>query len=128
MIKLLLAFDPERYAGAITDGASELLRLWENSLTEHPYIFYMGNDFRKLKLPLIWYDVLHVVDVLSRIPLLRTNPALAKMLGVVFGSELAEGGFVPGSVYQEFRDWDFGQKKVPSEWLGLRVELIRARL
>ncbi len=128
MVKLLLAFDPERYAGAITDGAGELLRLWAHSLTEHPYIFYMGNDFRKLKLPFIWYDVLHVVEVLSRIPALRSSKAFTEMLGVVCGYELAGGGFIPGSVYQEFNGWDFGQKKAPSEWLGLRVALIRARL
>lgn len=128
MVKLLLAFDPERHAGLISDGAGELLRLWKNSRTEHPYIFYMGDDFRKLKLPFIWYDVLHAVDVLSRVPAVRTNPAFAEMLGAVLGRELPSGGYVPGSVYQEFKDWDFGQKKVPSEWLGLRVELIRSRL
>jgi len=128
MIKMLLAFDPERYAGLIADGAGELLRLWTASLTEHPYIFYMGDDFRKLKLPFIWYDVLHVVDVLSRIPAVRTSQAFIEMLGVVCGHELAEGGFIPGSVYQEFRNWDFGQKKASSEWLSLRVALIRARV
>jgi len=128
MIKLLLASDPERYAGAITDAAGELLRLWTHSLTEHPYLFYMGNDFRKLKLPFIWYDVLHVVDVLSRIPAIRTSQAFSGMLGIVCGYELPGSGFIPGSVYQEFRDWDFGQKKVPSEWLGLKVALLLARL
>lgn len=128
MTKLLVACDPEAHAKAIATGAGELLRLWKNSLTEHPYIFYMGNDFRKLKLPFIWYDVLHVVDVLSQVPAVRTDPVCAEMLDVITGFELPSGGFIPGSVYQEFKDWDFGQKKVPSEWLGLRVELIRARL
>ncbi|OHD22379.1 MAG: hypothetical protein A2Y38_22140 [Spirochaetes bacterium GWB1_59_5] len=128
MIKLLIASDPLRYAEPIAAGAEELLRLWENSLTEHPYMFYMGTDFRKLKLPFIWYDALHMAEALSRIPAVLAHPAFMELLGVVLGSERAEGGFVPGSIYQEFRGWDFGQKKAPSEWLGLRVELIRARI
>jgi hypothetical protein len=128
MIKLLLAYDGARFADEIAGGASELLRLWKNSRTEHPYIFYMGDDFRKLKLPFIWYDILHVVDVLSRVPGLGRDPALAEMAGLVLSRRGADGGFTPGSVYQEFKDWDFGQKKAPSEWLGLRVELIRSRM
>lgn len=117
--------DPCPYATLIM---LKLLRLWKTSETEHPYMFYMGTDFRKLKLPFIWYDLLHVVEVLSRIPAVHADPAFTEMLAMVFSPELENGCFVPGSAYQEFKDWDFGQKKVPSEWLGLRVELIRARV
>ncbi len=97
MVKLLLAYDPVRYAGAIHDGADELLRLWRNSLTAHPYMFYMGDDFRKLKLPFIWYDLLHVVEVLSRIPAVHADPAFIEMLALVFSREQEDGGFDPGS-------------------------------
>lgn len=65
---------------------------------------------------------------MSRIPAVRSSQAFTEMLGVVYGCELPGGGFIPGSVYQEFKGWDFGQKKVPSEWLRLRVEIIRDRL
>ena len=128
MVKLLLALDANRFADGIAVGASELLRLWKNSRTEHPYIFYMGTDFRKLKLPFIWYDIMHVVDVLSRVPAVRQDPAFIEMAGLVLSRRRADGGFAPESVYQEFKDWDFGQKKAPSDWLGLRIELIRSRL
>jgi hypothetical protein len=32
--------------------------------------FYMGTDFCKHKVPLVWYDILHVVDVLTQFPCL----------------------------------------------------------
>ena len=39
-------------------------------------MFFMGTDFRKLKVPLVWYDLLHVLDVLSSFPWLKgTAPA-----------------------------------------------------
>jgi N-acetyl-anhydromuramyl-L-alanine amidase AmpD len=28
-------------------------------------MFFMGTDFRKLKAPFIWYDILHATEVLS---------------------------------------------------------------
>lgn len=59
MIKLLLQYKDE-YKNEISIGCNSLNTLWENSLNDHPYIFYMGTDFRKLKLPFIWYDILHV--------------------------------------------------------------------
>jgi len=125
MLKLLLAHDPERWANPIAAGSSRLLELWKNSREEHPYIFYMGTDFRKLKLPFIWYDIMHALEVLRHVPLARADPAFAEMLGIVGGKELQDGGYVPESAYQEWKDWDFGQKKAPSEWLGLRVAMLR---
>jgi hypothetical protein len=44
------------------------LALWKKRRERHPYMFYMGTDFTKLKAPLVWYDLLHVLDVLSRFP------------------------------------------------------------
>lgn len=128
MTKLLLAHDPERWARLIDSAAFRLLALWRNSRTEHPYIFYMGTDFRKLKLPFIWYDILHVIDVLSRVPAARSDPAFAEMLELVRIKRSPDGSLVPESVYQEWKDWDFGQKKTPSAWMGLRVAMIEARI
>lgn len=44
---------------------NSLLSLWENSRQRHTYMFYMGTDFRNLKLPYVWYDILSVADTLS---------------------------------------------------------------
>lgn len=57
---------------AVKFGVECLLDLWQNSREKHPYQFYMGTDFRKVKAPLVWYDILHVADVLSRFKASKT--------------------------------------------------------
>ncbi|HAP42782.1 MAG: hypothetical protein A2087_09525 [Spirochaetes bacterium GWD1_61_31] len=127
MLKLLLQHDAARWREAIAACAASLLDLWEHSRTKHPYIFYMGDDFRKLKAPFIWYDILHVADTLSRVSGLYPDQRLQNMVAVIKAKE-TDSGFVPESVYQPWKDWDFGQKKLPSDWLTLCVRRIEARL
>jgi len=98
-------------------GCETLLNLWQNSWEQHPYIFYMGNDFRKLKAPFIWYDLLHVLDVLSHFPWVRQDNRFLDMLHVLASKADAEGRFTPESVWTAWKDWEFGQKKTPSRWM-----------
>lgn len=125
--RLLLAWGGKAALEAADSGAASLLRLWEGSRTEHPYIFYMGADFRKPKLPWFWYDIVGVLDVLSRHGPSRRDARFLDMLGLLRAKELP-GGIVPESVYLAFKDWDFGQKKAPSAWLGFALARIEARL
>ena len=83
MLKALSALEEWRDGDACRTGAETLLSLWSESTTRHPYMFYMGTDFRKLKVPLVWYDLVHVLDVLSRFPWLHTDPRLLDMLAVL---------------------------------------------
>ena len=55
-----------RDSPAVRAGAETALSLWAESQARHPYMFYMGSDFRKLKAPFIWYDILHVLEVLTQ--------------------------------------------------------------
>lgn len=126
MVKLLAQYDGARYRERIRAGAAVLLDLWERSRDRHPYIFYMGDDFRKLKLPFIWYDILHVCEVLSRVPSALSDPRFSEMLGVVEG-KARQGRYAPESVYQAFKDWDFGQKKAPSATLERTIADILSR-
>ncbi len=126
MLRLLILFG-RQYEKEIKICADCLLDLWEHSEEKHPYIFYMGNDFRKLKLPFIWYDILHVVEVLSRSKSLRKDPRLQEMYQIIRSKE-TENGYMPESVYLPFKDWDFGQKKVASEWMTLKILQIGKRL
>jgi hypothetical protein len=118
MTKLLLQFpeEPGAAAGATT-GAACLLDLWQRSLEEHPYMFYMGTDFRKLKAPMIWYDLLHVLDVLSLSGPAMRDPRFAGMLEVMNGKAGPDGLFTPESEWKAWNGWEFGQKKQPSAWL-----------
>ncbi len=109
-------------------GVETLLSLWEHSREQHPYIFYMGTDFRKLKAPLFWYDILHVLDVLSHFAWARKDKCFQQMLRVVESKANEDEQFTPESVWTAWKDWDFSQKKIPSRGLTFFVERILKRV
>jgi hypothetical protein len=77
----------------------------------------MGTDFRKLKAPLVWYDILHVLDVLSLFPWLKQDARLLDMLDTLRSKADDQGRFTPESIWTVWKDWEFGQKRAPSRWL-----------
>jgi hypothetical protein len=119
MLKLM-NLDPEIYGNEIMICANSLLELWEFSLQKHPYIFYMGNDFRKLKVPFIWYDIVHVTSVISQVSVLKNDKRLQEMFSIIKEKEASQG-YIPESIYMPWKEWDFGQKKRVSEWLSLCI-------
>ncbi|OGO31344.1 MAG: hypothetical protein A2136_06475 [Chloroflexi bacterium RBG_16_54_11] len=128
MLKALSASDEWRGSPECHTGAEVLLSLWSESLTQHPYIFYMGTDFRKLKVPFVWYDLMHVLDVLSRFAWLKGEPRLEDMLGVMKSKMDGLGRFSLESVWNAWKGWEFGQKKEASRWLTLMAWRIVKRL
>jgi len=117
MLKLLSAI-PEYYETEIAKKTVlGLLSLWESSLERHPYMFYMGTDFRKLKAPAMWYDIVSVADTLSRIESVKTDARFIEMVALIKSKQDSGGLFTPEAVFQKFKGWDFGQKKNPSPYL-----------
>jgi len=104
---------------AARTGAEMLLTHWERRTERKIYMFGIGTDFRKLKYPFVWYDILHVADVLSRFPFARQNPRLREMAEVILSKQDDQGRFTPESVWRAWKDWEFGQKKAPSPWITL---------
>jgi hypothetical protein len=127
MLKALSAFDDLRGSPEAETGARCLLDLWETSRERHPYMFFMGTDFRKLKLPFVWYDLLHVAEVLSRIPTACSDPRFADMLRLIRSKAGPDGRYTPETVWTAWKDWDFGQKKEPSAWMDALVDRIFVR-
>ena len=114
----LLSYIPEyRDSPAAVTAVEALLSLWENSREQHPYIFYMGTDFRKLKAPSHWYDIVSVTGVLSKYPCVHHDPRFMEMVTLIKDKQDEEGFFTPESVYLKLKAWDFGQKKEPSPYL-----------
>ena len=109
-------------------GAESILSLWEQRKERKPYLFGMGTDFAKLKAPLIWYDVLHVLDVLSQFPWLKDDPRLKELVRLVKDKEDENGRFTPESIWMAWKGWDFGQKKEPSRWITLIAQRAFQRL
>jgi hypothetical protein len=128
MLKALSVMEEWRSSPECHTGAETLLKLWSDSLTQHPYIFYMGTDFRKLKVPFVWYDLMHVLDVLSRFEWLKEDPRLLDMLGLLKSKADEQGRFTLESIWTAWKDWEFGQKKVPSRWLTLMAWRILGRI
>lgn len=108
-------------------GAEVLLRLWENRKEMRYFLFGMGTDFRKLKAPFIWYDILHVTSVLSRFSFLRGDERLREMVEVIASKGDNENRYKAESVYLSWKEWDFGQKRVPSGWITIQVYQILQR-
>jgi hypothetical protein len=128
MLKALDQFTELRDSPAVRSGVENLLNLWETRRERHPYLFYMGTDFCKLKAPLIWYDILHVSDVLSQFPWVREDPRFLEMAAIIDRKSDTQGRFTPESIWAAWKGWDFGQKKVPSPWLTFLVHRMRRRL
>ena len=104
---------------AARTGAEMLLGHWERQAERKIYMFGIGTDFRKLKYPFVWYDILHVVDVLSRFPFARQDPRLREMAEVILSKQDDQGCFTPESVWMAWKGWEFGQRKAPSPWITL---------
>ena len=120
---------PELYNGESAKiGVETLLSLWENSREQHPFIFYMGTEFRKLKAPMFWYDILHVLDTLSRFEWTRKDKRFIQMLEIVKSKADGDGHFIPESIWTAWKGWDFGQKKIPSRGLTFLVHRILKRV
>ncbi len=117
MLKLLAQFPEHQSHSSVQIGVETLLSLWEQRKERRPYLFAMGSGFAKLKAPLIWYDILHVAEVLTQIPLARDDGRLQEMVAMIRDKAGREGRFTAESVWQAWKDWDFGQKRTPSRWL-----------
>lgn len=128
VLKLLLAAPVTGSSEAVRNGIDSLLDLWQRSLEVHPYQFYMGTDFRKLKAPFIWYDLLHVAEVLSQSESARTDERFQAMFSLINSKAGPDGLFTPESVWKAWQDWDFGQKNQPSSWLTFLVRRINFRM
>ena len=118
-LKALAQSEKWRDSETCKAGAESILSLWEQRKERKPYLFGMGTDFAKLKAPLIWYDILHVLDVLSQFPWLRDDLRLGEMAALVKDRADEEGRYKPESIWMAWKGWDFGQKKEPSRWITL---------
>jgi hypothetical protein len=129
---------------AARTGAEMLLWHWEHQTERKIYLFGIGTDYRKLKYPFVWYDILHVVDVLSRFPFVHADARFREMvetitaqadeacpelvLSEVEGQSRRDGRYTASSMYRAWKGWSFADKKNPSPWLTLLVSRVQKRI
>lgn len=124
-----LALLPELCDGeAARRGAEMLLGHWAARGEKKYFLFGIGGDFRKPKYPFVWYDILHVVDVLSRFPFVRADPRFREMAEVLIDQTDENGLCTAASMYQAWKGWSFADKKRPSPWLTFVVQRIRRQI
>ena len=113
-----IAMIPELREGTAAHAGTEmLLGHWAAPRGKKYYLFGVGSDFRKLKYPFVWYDLLHVTDVLRRFPFVHADPRYQQMVAAIKDQADAEGQYTPSSMYQSWKGWSFADKKTPSPWL-----------
>ena len=101
----------------IEAGLEVLLRHWDHAYDHKLFLFATGSDFRKLKYPYVWYDLLHAAEVLSLYPEIHPDPRFQALLGELASQADDEGRFTATSMYQAWKGWSFADKKNPSPWL-----------
>jgi hypothetical protein len=123
-----LATQPEwQNSKAIHSGAFTLLDLWEQRRKRRPNLFGMGKRFSQLKAPFVWYDILHVLDVLTQFSFIMEDNRLIEMIKVVGGKADSDLRFTIESVSNGWEEWEFGQESKPSRWLTCLVHRIYKR-
>ncbi len=127
-LKALSQFPDWRDSPSCKAGVEVLLQLWQQRHERRPYLFAMGTDFAKLKAPCVWYDILHLCDVLTRFPELKADPRLDQMLDIVSAKADPSSRFTAESVWKAWSGWEFGQKKAPSYLVTLTAVRTLARV
>jgi len=127
-LKALAQIPEWRDSQACVIGSDTLLKLWEQRKERRPYMFAMGTDFTKLKAPMVWYDLLHVLEVLTQFPHLKKDKRLLEMIDIIKAKSDSDGRFTAESIWKVWAEWEFGQKKVPSFWITLQVYRILNRI
>jgi len=98
-------------------GADMLLWHWEHQKERKVYLFGIGTDFRKLKYPFVWYNILHVVEVLSRFPFVHDDERFKEIVTELVMQADEQGRYTAASMYTAWKGWSFADKKQPSPWL-----------
>jgi len=127
-LKALSQIPEWRNSEVCVRGSESLLQLWEQRKERRPYLFAMGTDFAKLKAPMVWYDILHVLEVLTRFPHLRKDRRLLEIVDILKAKSDPERKFTAESVWKAWSNWEFGQKKTPSFWLTVQAQKILKRM
>ncbi len=118
----------EKYEDACRKGTEMLLSFWETRTAQKYFLFGMGTDFLKLKYPYVWFDILHVTEVLSRFSWVRKDKRFLDMCGRVFAKENPGGLYRPESVWMAYKGFDFARKKTGSITLTLKVLQLEQRM
>lgn len=90
------------------------------------YYFGRGRKFFTFKYPYVWYNALYMADVLSRFGFAKGH-AMSRQLVEWIEDAGESGRYKPISVFMEYKDWEFSNKKEYSPWITLLCHRILKR-
>ncbi|MHA1299889.1 MAG: hypothetical protein ACTSO9_10675 [Candidatus Helarchaeota archaeon] len=94
-----------------------LLNCWLKRAKEKPYMFGHGRKFRMPRAPFLWYNIGTVLDATSHYPELVKTQAFHELIAVSQIAFNEHGEIIPKTVFRDFKNFSFGQKKEPSPWM-----------
>jgi len=127
-LRALSLVDGRAASDAASQGIEMLLSHWADRGKVRYFMFGIGTDFRKPKYPLLWYDILHVLEVLSRFPAVHADPRFLEMLDELAARADDDGRLTARSMYRAWKEWSFADKKNPSPWLSFLLHRILNRI
>ncbi|MFX0091778.1 MAG: hypothetical protein ACFFBD_08445 [Candidatus Hodarchaeota archaeon] len=126
-LKALAYFSDSNTQKACQVAIQAQVDFWNNRGQRKFYLFGIGTDFQRMKYPNVYYNIIHVLDVLSLYKDAQEMSAFQEMLEVVNKKQATDGFFTPESTWRAFSGYDFGQKKEPSPTLTYKIALINHR-
>ncbi len=124
-----LSEDNRAVKGTAAETAVEsLLGHWEARKEKKYFLFGIGTDFRKLKYPFVWYNILHMLEVISRFPKYHADPRFIEMMETVLEKRDDQFRFKPESMYMIYKGHDFADKKNYSPTITLCVMRILKKI
>lgn len=122
LVARALSVTPEdRSSSAAQLAAHAVLGHWTDRKTAKPFLFGMGTDFLKLKFPMIWYNLLHVLYALRPIDGVSEDSRYVEMTGHLRGKLDAMGRATAESMYMIYKAQEWSNKKKPSRLLTVLI-------
>jgi hypothetical protein len=121
----------------IAEAARTPLEIWRRRTDERPYGFGHGYQFKSVKWPNFWYDVLWVLETVGRYPDVwrgarsrsQDRRSVAELAACLIAYNFdADGAVAPKRVYRGFEDFSFGQKRHPSPFATARCLIALSRV
>jgi hypothetical protein len=117
-----------RQSKAAKTAISSLLGVWGERGKKKHFLFGIGTDFKKLKFPFVWYNLLHFLEVISRYPAFHQDASFQEMIEVLLSKTDETMRFKPESIYMAYKTNEFSNKKEPSKLITLLALRILNRI
>jgi hypothetical protein len=81
------------------------------------YYFGRSKKYWSFKYPYVWYNALYIAEILSRFDFFKEELLLKETINWILESQDENGLYRPTSMFMNYKDWDFANKKEPSPWI-----------